>query len=280
MGEPIEVIQNDLEGTRSALADKLSQLGDKISGTVETVGETVEAVTETVENVTETAGETVEAVKETFDFQGHVERHPWLVVGGAVLLGYVGGKLLGGPSRERSDREDEDRYSGRSWYHRDDAMMRQMATAAEHPGLQGSWTGGSRAEKPTPPSSASSSEGWFSGHWLSGLTQQMKPELDALKGLALGSLFGLARDAIANGLPDSLKSEVTNIFNDMTQRAGGKPIQGSVMGNPEEQPQPEGAEGEDEAQEDQPRQEAASGPQSKGQDGGKKRGKNHRFSHR
>src|SRR5947209_887484 len=146
----VRAIEHELDETRADLADKLAQLSDKITGTVETVEETVENVTEkaaeTVEAVKETVAGTVESVKEsvetvretvsgtvenvkesvstafenvreTFNLQRQMQERPWLVLGGAVAVGFIGGKLVdaftasGRPSfRGRSYGGD---YSGR-----------------------------------------------------------------------------------------------------------------------------------------------------------------------
>jgi phage-related protein len=96
-----EVIQRQMEQTRSALAEKLGELErqvmDTVQSTTATVSETVEnvteAVSETVENVSEAVSEAVQTVKSTFDIKGHVERHPWPMLGGSVVLGFLGGRL-------------------------------------------------------------------------------------------------------------------------------------------------------------------------------------------
>jgi hypothetical protein len=270
MAEESEVIQSDIEETRSSLADKLAQLGDKVSGTVETVEETVE-------DVIETAEDTVEAVKDTFDLPLQMERHPWLFVGGAALLGFLGGRLLfPGSAEEERDWDSERAFrafvngrSGNGHSEREAAdMTERMSQAAE----SGPTTG-------TAESSPESSEsGWFSGDWLSGLTDKMGPELETLKGLALGAAFGLVRDMVARNLPDSLTSEISHLFDDMTERAGGKPVQGEVLGSSDAEEDAEGAEGEQgqEAQEQEESAESESGHKNRG----KKRGKNHRLAHR
>ena len=56
------------------------------------------SVAETVEHVKGTIGETVAAVQRTFDLPSQVEQHPWPMVGGALLAGYLLGSLGGGHS--------------------------------------------------------------------------------------------------------------------------------------------------------------------------------------
>lgn len=298
MGEPAEVIQNDLDETRSALADKLNKLEEKISGTVsqvtetvsevtETASETVEAVKETVEGTVETVKETVEGtvetVKETFDLQSHVQNHPWLVVGGAVLAGFVAGKLIGGGSRREERRDFSSWESGadrpgrtsHTWDDRGSAFTRQMSAASEpsYGVPQGADYSGRQEQSSWAGSSSSSS--W--GDWVGTLTQQVQPEIDALKGLALGAVFGLVRDMVSNGLPESLKGEVSNAINGMAERFGGKPVEGPVLGSSESQA--------DERSAPEPAFAASTGTTPAGQpqsqsEGGKKGKKNGRFAQR
>ena len=107
--------QQDIDTTRSAMTEKLEMLGERVRETVEgaqasveemvenvrdTVDTTVATVKQTVEgaqasvegiveNVKGTVGETVEAVQRTFDLHHQMEQHPWLLCGGAVLVGYL-----------------------------------------------------------------------------------------------------------------------------------------------------------------------------------------------
>jgi len=212
-------VQEELEETRSALADKLAQLGDKITGTVENVEHTVENVTETatqtVEAVQHTVSDTVETVKETFNLQKQMQERPWLVVGAAVALGYVGGRLIEGARsrsypRQSSWQPHQDYYGGSHSGH----------------GAYGSVSESARPQTAT--SQTSSQSSWFS-NLTGGITQRFGSELDTLKGLAVGSLFGIVRDMVSRSLPEALKGEVTQVIDNMTQHAGGKPIQGSVL---------------------------------------------------
>ncbi len=87
---------------RASLTEKLETLEHQI---VETVQGATSAMTETVENVKEavhdtvsevksTVNETVDTVKSTFDIPHHFRRHPWLMLGGAVAVGYLASRIL------------------------------------------------------------------------------------------------------------------------------------------------------------------------------------------
>jgi len=254
MAQEPEVIQEQMDETRSALADKLGALTEKITGTVDTVQETVqnavsnvgqtvetvehaiEAVASSVESTVETVGETaqaaVENVKETFNIPKQFENHPWLFFGGSVLLGFVGGKIVLNMMPEK------DHDHGRSSYAANHmaSFMKQAAEPTSQP----------VDNSPQP------SRGWDSsissnGHetsttqnqegdsWFGGLIQKFLPDLNKVKELALGTLFATARDLVTQNLPASLKSDVQNVFNDIAEHAGGKPIQGTILEEGSEQ---------------------------------------------
>jgi ElaB/YqjD/DUF883 family membrane-anchored ribosome-binding protein len=235
MAEEPEVIQQELEQTRHDLAEKLEQLSEKISGTVETVTETVSNVTETVSNVTEavggtvqnvaeavsgtvesvkeTAADTVESIKHAVNLSEQVQKHPWLWFGGSVAAGFVGGKLVG--RRRRRTPEAESFIRGGGYY----------------PGPE-----------PTPEPPAAPERDWSRENlpraaegtgtrtsWLGSLVQQFGGEINKLKSLALGTLFGVARDMVTQSLSGTLKEQVVDLFNDVTEKAGGEPIQGKVL---------------------------------------------------
>jgi len=105
MDNETEMIRTQMEGTRLALSEKLEKLEDQVTQKVQqastTVAETVESASEMVDNVKETVEETVDAVKHTFDLNWHAQQHPWLLMGGAMVLGYVGSSMLLRSDRSR-----------------------------------------------------------------------------------------------------------------------------------------------------------------------------------
>jgi len=107
MASETEMIRLQMEGTRRDLAEKLQllegQVADKVDQVSTTVADTVEAVSHTVDSVKETVADTVDAVEHTFDLQWHADRHPWALMGGAVVLGFLGGSLLRRPRRRERE---------------------------------------------------------------------------------------------------------------------------------------------------------------------------------
>jgi len=253
MAEEPQVIHEQMEETRTALADKLGQLTDKITGTVETVQETVdnitgtvesvektvertvESVADTVESVGESAQETVHAVQEAFNIPKQFEQHPWLFFGGSVLLGFLGGKWLTSPQQQRHGGNVS---SSRVADHMADFMAQSSAATSQRPADYTSqasegWNrgmGGSESTNGHGSTAAAESTSWFGG-----LVEKFMPDLNKLKELALGTMFATARDLVTQNMPQSLKTDIVNLFNDVATHAGGKPIQGTILEEGHEQ---------------------------------------------
>lgn len=94
-----EEIRDDMAETRTGLADKVETLEQEIKDTVQdatsVVTDTVANVKATVEAVQGAVHDSVVAVGHALDFPAHVRRHPWLLIGGAMLAGFLVGNLLG-----------------------------------------------------------------------------------------------------------------------------------------------------------------------------------------
>jgi len=98
MSDTAEMIREQMDETKSQLSDKLESLEQQVSETVQSTGTavsaTVEAVQETVEAVTGAVQDAVQSVSNAFDFHRQIDRHPWLVLGGSVVLGYLAVEFL------------------------------------------------------------------------------------------------------------------------------------------------------------------------------------------
>jgi len=205
MEDEPEVIRQRMEETRTSLSEKLDALESKITGTA--VGAT-EAVTETVETVKESVQEsvaavtgavqdTVQSIRDTFDISRQFDRHPWLMLGGSVLLGYIGGRLLG-PRGSGASLEDIRLRSGGAPM----AGDASGAASASAPSYATSAASPAREQEPSVVSEA----------------------LGALKGVAVGAMMGLLRDMAAEALPENLKDTVTQTINNLTDKLGGKTL--------------------------------------------------------
>ncbi|OAI50200.1 hypothetical protein AYO44_05885 [Planctomycetaceae bacterium SCGC AG-212-F19] len=80
-------MRQEIDCTRSAMADKLEALEGRVM-------DTVQSAQETVEDSIQSAKDTVATVKRNFDIKYQVEQHPWLMVGGCFLAGLALTRLL------------------------------------------------------------------------------------------------------------------------------------------------------------------------------------------
>jgi ElaB/YqjD/DUF883 family membrane-anchored ribosome-binding protein len=205
MDNEAEVIRHQMEETRTNLTEKLEALEEKVvrtvEGTTETVAETVnsvkEAVQGTVEAVSTTVDKTVETVKETFDVRRQMENHPWLIFGGSVAVGFLGGKLLG-------------------------SSRRPSARSSSVP----SWA--RSAQEPAPSSSGPG--------WLQSVGAELKPALNKLKGLAIGGIAGMLSQSLIPAVPEPMRAQVGEVLENITTALGGTPIQGWSSDGPTHSP--------------------------------------------
>jgi len=205
MADNPEVIREQMESTRSQLTDKLEALeehvADTVKATTDTVSQTVEVVKETVEHVTEAVQETVHSVGEAFDLRLQAERHPWLVFGGSVTVGYLAAQLLG-PSQEQESPWGE-------------AQNTWSASQGSAPSTGNGYQAQSAAAAPG-----------------SGVKSWLGEQVGRFEGLAISSLMGVLRDMAARSLPESVSGRLAEEIDNLTRHLGAEPIRGPVL--PEE----------------------------------------------
>ena len=80
-------MRQEIDTTRSAMADKLEALEDKVMNTVQ-------SAQDTVKDSLQSAKDTVASVKQTFDLKHQIEQRPWTMVGGCFLAGLAVGHLM------------------------------------------------------------------------------------------------------------------------------------------------------------------------------------------
>jgi len=249
MAETTEVIHQQMEETRTRLAENLDKLSKQtletvgevastvgevassVTATVESVQETVEAVEkkvadtvgtvqekveETVDVVSETVQETVVGVKEFFNIAAHVDRNPWLTVGGCVVLGFLAERLLTPVTR----------------------------TAAEGPATRdqprrGNQPGDEPADRLADYWPAMDSSQQSEPSWLENLFSAFAPAAEKLKGLAISTALGLARDALTKPLAGELGAQLRGIFDEVTTRLGGQPIRQDELDSNQGTPSPQ-----------------------------------------
>ncbi len=98
MSSETELIAAQMRQTRAALTDKLDTLENGVRGTADAIDRTVRDVGTTVsgtaEDVRALLRERLATALDALDPTRQVERHPWLMLGGAVLAGYVAEAML------------------------------------------------------------------------------------------------------------------------------------------------------------------------------------------
>ena len=204
-----EMIRQQMEMQRAALAAKLETLENKIVETVEgareAVAETVQTVKEgvrdSVSTVKETVQNSVESVKETFDLRLQVERHPWAMMGGAVAVGFAAGYLL-----NRAQRAEQPHAWGAA------AGLDFRPAGADAV---------SAPQKPsTTPPPAAARESW-GDHFA----RMFAPELNKLKGMAIGAALGVIREMFTEPLPEPMRPQFNELVDSITVKLGGEPVQ-------------------------------------------------------
>jgi ElaB/YqjD/DUF883 family membrane-anchored ribosome-binding protein len=80
----------DIVQTRIAIAEKLGAIEQHVGSTMQHART---MMTQVADKTTSSVHETLKATKEAFDPRVHVTRHPWVFVGGTLVLGYAVGAL-------------------------------------------------------------------------------------------------------------------------------------------------------------------------------------------
>jgi len=209
MEDEPEVIRQRMEESRTSLSEKLDELENKVvgvmGGATEAVSETVESVQASVESVKGAVEDTVQSIRSAFDIRAHFERNPWMSLGGAVLAGFIGGRLIGPGAR-----------AVRSYL----PSVAPPATGAPPPTYQ-----------PPMPASTPVSAPSAKGPSWSFLDGPLGEAADSLKGLAIGSVLGLLRDLAAEHLPESIGKSVSETVDNMTTKLGGKKLPANTFGD-------------------------------------------------
>jgi len=211
-----DVIRRQMEETRSSLTEKVEKLEQKL---VDTVTETTEAVTETVSNVKETVEESVQTVKDWFDIRGHVEDHPWAMLGGSMAAGFVVGAML--PSTHTATEVASGMASASA------APMPASVPSGRKLHHNGGTQPSASSRRPQAQSMVAQSMVAPVTSWLS----QFEPELNRLKHLALGAALGTIREMISSGLPQEMAHQVRDVIDDVTKKIGGEPLPSSDLAN-------------------------------------------------
>jgi len=200
MTQDTDRLREQMANTRCSISEKLDLLERRVISTVE--GATT-AVADTVETVKESVRESVHSVQTSLDPIRQVERNPWVTVAVSFGAGYAAGKLLEG-------------NHGRA-----PSTIIDQPPAWPHPS--------------TSTHEMASNHGAHHTDSRSGLVRQLieplEPEVRKLKELGIGMLFGLVRDFLHEAAPESLRSRLTEVVDDVTRKMGGEPVKGPVFEN-------------------------------------------------
>ncbi len=209
-----DVILDEMENTRTALTDKLetleSQVASTVQGATSNVADTIEAVRETVDAVKDSVEEAVTTAKETFaeavtsakeavqdsvtavkslvDVPGWVRAYPWPSFGVSIAAGFAMERLLApvvsearGSFHNHDHRFPPDHVSGEATYN-GVGPSRSFVMEALH---------------------------------------SLEPEIQQLKGLALGKLMETIEQLVGDALPAEMAPKAKNIFHGITRKIGG-----------------------------------------------------------
>jgi ElaB/YqjD/DUF883 family membrane-anchored ribosome-binding protein len=213
MDDDPEVIRQQMEETRSSLTDKIEQLEQAVTAKVQntsaavtdTVDSVREAVQETVESMKGSVTDTVESVKETFNVPRYFREHPWASFAAAVGAGFLGERLIGGMPRS--------------------SVARGMSRALYRPPPP-SYNGGRRETASPPPTRAAAPSG---SSWMGEVASKFDDEIGKLKGMAIGTAFGLLRDFLNRSIPANLTDQIGEIVDSVTRKLGGQPMRGNLL---------------------------------------------------
>jgi ElaB/YqjD/DUF883 family membrane-anchored ribosome-binding protein len=210
--ETVEGAAQSVQGTVDSVRDTMENVTGSVGGAVEGVKESFSDAADSVrdtfagaaQSVKETFRNVSESVRDTFDLPKQVDHHPWLMMGGAVAVGFVAGKLLDyGPE-----------------------TMEAVHTAAH--------TGGrlaqSAASLAAATASAANATASASGGWMAALEKMFGPEVNKVKEMAIGALGGIIRDVAVQAAPEPMARQVRELIDSFTSKLGGKPVEGAVLG--------------------------------------------------
>lgn len=96
MGEKIDMIANRLHNTIIGPKVAADHLVDTLSAYTKAMQETTSATHNDGNAIHQAVAETIERVKATFNIIEQVKQDPWIMLAGAVLMGYVLSQLNGG----------------------------------------------------------------------------------------------------------------------------------------------------------------------------------------
>ncbi len=207
MENETDVTRAQMDETRASMSEKMETLEHQIVDTVQGAAEAVAQTVDNVKDVNDAVHETVENVKDAFDLRLQVKRHPWAMLGGSIAVGCLGGYLLfrRGVTQPKATGWNQPTAPARF------PISERQNGIGEETCFQKEATG----TKLVAPIASDSG-------WMGELLQRFGPEIDKVKGVAIGMVVGVARDIITQSAPDLLKAGLADVIDGVTVKIGGE----------------------------------------------------------
>jgi len=210
----LEVIRDQMEGTRASLANKLEALESQVRETVQSASDTVTSavdgakevvtsVSEGAKQVVDKVSETVDTVKESLSVGRYVEQYPWASVGVAVAAGFAAAQLLPASRSTSGDPSEALPPASSGGYSPSAASARHTASES------------SRHQESSVVSSA-----------LKGV---LGSTISTVEGLAVGTLMSAIKELVTRSLPQEWQGELTRMMDQATTQLGGKVMHGNPL---------------------------------------------------
>ncbi len=218
-----ELIKQQMSQTRSALTDKLETLEAKVFGTVATTSDTVSqtvhevgaTVRETTQDVRATLQEAMSSLRDALDVSRQMHQHPWVLLGGSVVAGYVGGVVL------------------------DNLERGHLPSLPATPPMEQLLPSGSEVRQRVETESPARRTG---STFFKALAESFAPELDKLKRAALSMALGAVRDKVSEAVPPQMRDNFTELMDRVTVKLGGEPHPpGAMFGREDDYEESNGA---------------------------------------
>jgi hypothetical protein len=215
MPSETELIKQQMGQTRATLSEKLETLETKVLGSVasttDTVAQTVQevgaTVRETAQDVRAALHETLSSVREAFSVSRQFQQHPWLMLGGSVLAGYIGNLLL--------DSLEQGSLPSLPSLPQAEQLLPRASEVRQR----------MEAEIPTRRRTPA---------FLQALTDTFAPELEKLKAAAVGMALSVLRDKISESVPPHMRTDFTEMMDRITTKLGGQPCPSASVCRPGE----------------------------------------------
>lgn len=215
--ESNEELRQQISETKSQLSRKLGALGNQASESIDVASEAMGKTVASVKHTAAKAQHSVEKMGERLDVSLQIQRHPWIAMGAAVVVGYLGYRLLAGSSSshetayqrepQRPERLPEPEPPPKS-------KSRTSRSRREAEPRMESYAGYRNGEVKTKSAKEESNGNHDSDSWTSEL-------MTGLRGMAIGALMSTVGDIASRTVPDSLKGRVSSDVEGVNRNLGG-----------------------------------------------------------